>query len=59
MTRFDDRVTGNIAKFAPAARAAEIPTTFGEPDDDDDSPADHRWAALRGLRPDGDPDSSD
>ncbi|PAP81900.1 hypothetical protein B1759_07840 [Rubrivirga sp. SAORIC476] len=48
-----------LRRVSPAARAAEIPTTFGEPDDDDDSPADHRWAALRGLRPDGDPDSSD
>ncbi len=51
-----------LRRVSPAARDAEIPTAFGAADDDDDAPADPRWAALQALRPadpDGDPDSSD
>ncbi len=51
-----------LRRVSPAARDAEIPTAFGVADNDDDAPADARWAALQALRsadPDGDPDSSD
>ncbi len=43
-----------LRRVSPAARAAEIPTEFGGPSDDE--PADDRWAALQALRS-GDPDA--
>ena len=49
-----------LRRVSPAAEAAEIPSQFGGPSDDE--PADDRWAALQALRPGdaaGDPDSTD
>ncbi|WP_143537530.1 YceD family protein [Rubrivirga marina] len=49
-----------LRRVSPAARAAEIPTAFGE--SSDDGLADDRWAALQALRSgdaEGDSDSSD
>ena len=44
-----------LRRVSPAAAAAEIPTEFGGPSEDE--PADDRWAALEALRPDeGDSD---
>jgi len=37
-----------LRRVSPAARAADIPTAFGGPADDE--PADDRWAALQALR---------
>lgn len=37
-----------LRRVSPAAQAAEIPTKFGGPSEDE--PADDRWAALRALR---------
>ena len=42
-----------LRRVSPAAQAAEIPTAFGAPSEDE--PADDRWAALQQLR-DSDPD---
>lgn len=41
-------------RVSPEAEDAEIPTVFGAELDDDGTPIDDRWAALRALR---DPDS--
>ena len=41
-----------LRRVSPAAEAAELPSTFGGPSGDE--PADDRWAALQGLRPDSD-----
>ena len=43
-----------LRRVSPAAEAAEIPTEFGGPSEDE--PADDRWAALQALRGAGDPD---
>ena len=37
-----------LRRVSPAAQAAEIPTEFGGPSEDE--PADDRWAALQALR---------
>ena len=37
-----------LRRVSPAALAAEIPTAFGGPSEDE--PADDRWAALKALR---------
>ena len=37
-----------LRRVSPEAAAAELPTAFGGPSDDE--PADDRWAALRALR---------
>ena len=41
-----------LRRVSPEAEAAEIPTAFGGPSDDE--PADDRWAALQALRSDAD-----
>ena len=46
-----------LRRVSPAARAAEIPTEFGGPSDDE--PADDRWAALQALRSGDDASDSD
>ena len=47
-----------LRRVSPEAEAADIPTAFGGPSEDE--PADDRWAALEALRSDDDsPESSD
>ena len=43
-----------LRHVSPAAEALDIQTTFGEAEDDSESP----WAALQALRPDTESDSS-
>ncbi|GAB5536955.1 MAG: DUF177 domain-containing protein [Rubricoccaceae bacterium] len=43
-----------LRHVSPAGEALDIQTTFGEADDDSESP----WAALQALRPDAESDSS-
>ena len=40
-----------IRKIAPGAEDEELPTSFGEPDEEDIDP---RWKALKGLASDSD-----
>jgi uncharacterized protein len=43
-----------VRKIAPGAEDEDLPTTFGEPEDED--VIDPRWTALKGLRSDSDTD---
>ncbi len=45
-----------LRRVSPEARAAELPTAFGGPAEDE--PADDRWAALQALRSDEPSDST-
>jgi len=42
-----------VRKIAPGAEEADLPTSFGEPEDEDVDP---RWKALKGLRSESEKD---